>query len=144
MKRFITLFSLALCLVFSNLAHAITFTEGVDNTTTSIVSEQKSTNITVDDIKNLSIKEIEAKSGTKLTWKQKLGLKMAKNKIGKADGDGSTGIGFLLGFLLGLIGVLIAYLAFKDEPKTIKGAWIGFGVLVGLILILTIATLAAV
>ena len=43
--------------------------------------------------------------------------------------EGSIGIGFLLGFFLSLIGVLIAYAL--DKKRTIKGAWIGFLVSIG-------------
>ena len=77
------------------------------------------------DIKKMSIAEVETILGHKLTWKQKLAMKLAKKRGGD---DGSFGIGFLLGFFLGIIGVLIAYFAFEDEAKTRKGSWWGFGV----------------
>jgi hypothetical protein len=75
------------------------------------------------DLKSMSIAEIEAKMGHKLTWKQKLAVKLLRKK----GGDGSFGIGFALGFFLGILGVLIAYFAFDDEEKTRKGAWWGMG-----------------
>ena len=37
--------------------------------------------LTVDDVENLSIKQIEAKSGKKLKFKQKLALKIAKKNL---------------------------------------------------------------
>jgi hypothetical protein len=53
--------------------------------------------------------------------------------------DGETGFhlgGFALGFLLGVIGVLIAYLI-KDEkkPNRVKWAWIGLAIWVGIVII---------
>lgn len=59
-------------------------------------------------------------------------------------GDGSFFGGFALGFLLGAIGLLLAYFAFKDgdHKNRIKGAWWGFGAAAVLYIIL-IATLAA-
>ena len=93
------------------------------------------------DIKKMSIAEMETALGHKLTWKQKLAMKLAKAKGG---GDGSFGIGFLLGFFLGIIGVLIAYFAFEDQAKTRKGAWWGLGVAVLIsIIIIAIAFSAA-
>jgi hypothetical protein len=56
---------------------------------------------------------------------------------------GDTGFhlgGFALGFLLGLIGVLIAYLIKDDyKPNRVKWAWIGFGVGLVLYLIIVLA-----
>ena len=55
------------------------------------------------------------------------------------DGEGQTGFhagGFFLGLLLGLIGVLIAYLINDDKHRNrVKWAWIGWGVIVVLVLI---------
>jgi hypothetical protein len=79
------------------------------------------------DVKKLSVAEMEAKLGHKLNWKQKLAMKMPPF----GDIRGSFGIGFLLG--LTIVGVIVVYVAFKEQPKTIKGAWWGFGV--GLLLI---------
>jgi hypothetical protein len=56
--------------------------------------------------------------------------KKLANVVKKADG--TTGFhvgGFTLGFLLGLIGVLIAYLINDDKKKNrVKWSWIGAGV----------------
>lgn len=147
MKNLITIFSfLMLCLVAVPSSYAMvesstqpTIAAG-DNTNPS----KERTTITMNDIKTLSIKELEAKSGHKLTWKQKLGLKLAKNKLAKDAGEGSVGLGFVLGFLLGLIGVLVAYLAFKEEKKTIKGAWYGLLASLALALIIIVIFVAAV
>ena len=58
--------------------------------------------------------------------------------------DGTTGFhsgGFFLGLLVGLIGVIIAYII-KDEKKKnrVKWAWIGWGVWVVIALILIATT----
>lgn len=142
MKKFITILSfLALCLVFSPMYAAVEYRTSADETTVTVAKQEKDIEITMADIKALSVKELEAKIGHKLTWKEKIGLKLAKNKLKRerADGgDGSFGLGFVFGFLLGLLGVLIAYLAFKGEKKTIKGAWIGVLSIVLLVLLLSV------
>jgi hypothetical protein len=109
-------------------------------------------------LSEISVQDFERISGKKLKFFDKIGFKLGqkklRNKIG-ADGtikskvikkyaekmgsDGESGFhvgGFALGFLLGLIGVLIAYII-NDEKKRnrIKWAWIGFGVAVVLILV---------
>jgi uncharacterized membrane protein YeaQ/YmgE (transglycosylase-associated protein family) len=93
------------------------------------------------DLSKLSIAEIEAKLGHKLTWKQKLAVKLAKAK----GGDGNFGKGFLLGFFVGIVGVILAYVIFEDEVKTRKGAWWGFAInaIIGIIfLVIYIAALS--
>ena len=106
------------------------------------------------DFLNMSAKEIGKKRGKKLKFKERIALGLAKRKIKKAlkkgkseeeikemlasgGGDFHVG-GFLLGFLLGLIGVLIAYIAVKDG---IKWAWIGLGIWVLLWIVLFVGVL---
>ena len=61
------------------------------------------------------------------------------------DGDHSTGFhvgGFLLGFFLGLIGIVIAYVAGGDDDvkrNRAKWAWIGFGAYVVIFLALLLS-----
>jgi hypothetical protein len=67
--------------------------------------------------------------------------KKLNKMLSKGSSDGETGFhlgGFALGFFVGLIGVLIAYVAFSDDNKRnrIKWAWIGVGVSLVLSLIL--------
>ena len=148
MKRLFTI--LALC--FGILMSTNSFAAVVEpaNSQQETVT-QKSQSITIEDIKTLSAKEIEEKIGQKLNWKQKLAIKLTKNKLAKADKaedkpaeiSGGFGIGLLLGFVLGLIGVLLAYLVFKDK-QTIKGSWIGVLGLIVLIILLTVVAAASV
>ena len=61
------------------------------------------------------------------------------------EGSGGSFIGgFALGFFLGAIGLLVAYLAFKDgnHKNRIKGAWWGFGVATILFVFLVAAWVA--
>ena len=148
MKRLFTI--LALC--FGILMSTNSFAAVVEpaNSQQETVA-QKSPSITIEDIKTLSAKEIEEKIGQKLNWKQKLAIKLTKNKLAKADKaedkpaeiSGGFGIGLLLGFVLGLIGVLLAYVVFKDK-KTIKGSWLGLVAVLVLIILLTVVTAASV
>lgn len=148
MKRLFTI--LALC--FGILMSTNSFAAVVESANSQQETvTQKSPSITIEDIKTLSAKEIEEKIGQKLNWKQKLAIKLTKNKLAKADKaedkpaeiSGGFGIGLLLGFVLGLIGVLLAYVVFKDK-QTIKGSWIGVLGLIVLIILLTVVLAASV
>jgi len=111
---------------------------------------------------NISIADLQALTGKKMGFIQRLNFRIAQSKIRKsiaADGTiknkkiakfftqkghaGETGFhigGFALGFLLGLIGVLIAYLINDDFKRNrVKWAWIGWGIFVVLYLILWLA-----
>jgi hypothetical protein len=130
-KLFIFLF---LCLLFASNSYAgiSNLPPANDAATTDVSAEAK---LGIDDLRNLSVKEIEAKIGHDLTWKQKLAIKVLKSKATKAEKHpekpaASTNniIGFLLGLVLSIIGVLITYVAFQGERSTIKAAWIGFAV----------------
>ncbi len=60
---------------------------------------------------------------------------------------GETGFhvgGFALGFLVGLIGVLIAYLINDDYKRNrVKWAWIGFGVFVVIYAVVLVSVLSS-
>ena len=100
--------------------------------------------ITPSEFVNISPKQIQSRTGKKLKFKERMVLKMvqsgAKRQL-KKDGalnfedlsyDFSLG-GFLLGFILGLLGVLIAALGF---PKNVlKSALLGLVIWVGLLLL---------
>lgn len=100
-------------------------------------------NFTVQDFLALSPKKYKELTGKKLSLTQKISLKIAQKKMKKAvknkesidmsssmaeafdTSDFNIG-GFVLGLLLSVIGVLIAYLI--GDTSVIKWAWIGFGV----------------
>lgn len=134
MKKFFTSLFLGLALLLATSSYA-----GISNLPTA--NDAAAANVTedaklgIDDLRNLSVKEIEAKIGHDLTWKQKLAIKVLKSKATKAERHPekpavSTNniIGFLLGLLLSIIGVLITYVAFQGENSTIRSAWIGFAI----------------
>ena len=101
---------------------------------------------------SLTPAKVQEMTGTKLTLGQKVSLKMAQLQVkkqlkkgqdvnmaemGKKAGEGINWLWVLIGFVLGLIGVLIAYLTRegKDDGR-VKGAWIGFGIFMVLWIIL--------
>jgi hypothetical protein len=113
----------------------------------------------------ISLADFQALTGRKMNVVQRINFRMAQNKIRKSiatdgtiknrkiasfftkkGGAGETGFhigGFALGFLLGLIGVLIAYMINDDYKRNrIKWAWIGWGIFVVLYLILIVALLS--
>ena len=108
------------------------------------------------ELSEMNVKELESVTGEKMKFVDKVGFKIAQKKLRNsinADGSfdnrkmdkmaakaiDSSGFhigGFALGFLLGIIGVLIAYLI-KDDLKAqrVKWAWIGFAVILVILLI---------
>lgn len=122
------------------------------NAATSIMPSAQNSNVinTTDPIKEfllLTPKKYEELTGKKMTLTQKLSLKFSKVKIkrdlkrGKqvdlADAKVTSGFsfgGFVLGALLSVVGVFIAYLI--GNRNIIKWSWIGFGVSAAIILVL--------
>lgn len=113
--------------------------------------------ISLQALANIKVKDFELITDQKLKFFDRLAFKAAQKKVRdniNEDGTfnnkrilkalskqrgGETGFhlgGFALGFLLGLIGVLIAYLI-KDDYKSnrVKWAWLGFGIYVVILLI---------
>jgi len=120
------------------------------------------TKISLMELSSFSLKEIEAAKGQKMKFFERLSFKIAQKKLQKKiNADGSfknpkfakkiassyndTGFhlgGFALGFLVGLIGVLIAYLINDDyKSNRVKWAWIGLGALVVLYGIMVLVVL---
>lgn len=113
--------------------------------------------ISLAEFSKLKPKEYEKLANVKLGFFDRIAYRMAMKKLRKGiaeDGtiknkevtklvsgsiDGDSGFhlgGFALGFLVGLIGVLIAYLINDDKKDNrVKWSWIGFAVWVGIILI---------
>ena len=98
--------------------------------------------MSVDDFLTLTPKKYKELTGEKLSLTQKISLKIAQKKMKRAirnneqidsttmanavdTSDFNIG-GFILGLLLSVIGVLIAYLI--GDSSVIKWAWIGFGI----------------
>ncbi len=109
--------------------------------------------ISLMELSRIKIKDFEILRGQKMKFTDRLGFKVIQKKLRdniapdgtldtkkiekafkKQQRGGETGFhfgGFALGFFLGLIGVLIAYLI-KDDYKSnrTKWAWLGLGVIV--------------
>lgn len=105
--------------------------------------------ITLQELSEISLKDFEQMSGQKMNLFGRISFKMAQRELRNSiseDGtinsrkleklalkmkEGDTGFhagGFFLGFLVGLIGVLIAYLINDDKKRSrVKWSWIGFG-----------------
>lgn len=115
-------------------------------------------------LSTINMKDFETMSGRHLNFFDKLGFQAAQRKLKRSinadgtidnkklnkfldQGDHSSGFhvgGFALGFLLGLIGVLLAYVIGGDEDvkkNRAKWAWIGFGLFVVIYVALLIAVL---
>ena len=117
--------------------------------------------INLQELADMKVTDYEKVSGKKMRWINRLEFKLAQRKLRNAineDGtvnnrklammagkkaDGETGFhvgGFALGFLLGLIGVLIAYLINDDKKSNrVKWAWIGLAAIVVIWLIVAVA-----
>ncbi len=99
--------------------------------------------------------KVQEMTGTKMTFGQKVSLKMAQMEVkkqlkkgkevnmaemGKKAGGGINFLWLLLGFLLGIIGVLIAYLTREGtDDNRVKSAWIGAAIWLVLWIILWVA-----
>lgn len=103
--------------------------------------------ISLQELSTISKDDLESMTGRKMNTPEKIAFKSAQRKLKKginnegeitskrmqkmfyADGESGFHLGgFALGFFVGLIGVLIAYLI-KDDYKSnrVKWAWFGFG-----------------
>ena len=115
------------------------------------------TSISLADFSKLSVADYQKLAKVKLGFFDKIAYRKAMRKLNRgisADGtvtnpkitqlvkpvaDGSEGFhlgGLALGLLVGLIGVLIAYLINDDKHSNrVKWAWIGFGVWAAILLV---------
>ena len=115
--------------------------------------------ISLAELSRIKVKDLEAITGTKMKLGDKIGFSIAQKQLrininadgtinnkklnkalAKADGTSDFNLGgFALGFLLSIIGVLIAYLIKGDNHAArIKWAWIGFAVSLVLWLLLSL------
>lgn len=108
--------------------------------------------MTVQDFLALTPKKYRELTGQKMKMSQKISLKISQYKVKKMvkqnkqvdlykmvpgvdTADFNIG-GFVLGLVLGIIGVLIAYLI--GDRSVVKWAWIGFAIWVGIVLLVLI------
>ena len=118
--------------------------------------------ISLFDLSKISVKELQQLTGQKMNFWDRAKFRVAQKKLRdninldgtlnnhniqkalqKQHRGGETGFhfgGFALGFFLGLIGIIIAYVI-KDDYKhnRVKWAWIGFGIALAINLILILA-----
>jgi hypothetical protein len=116
--------------------------------------------ISLQELADMKVADYEKLSGKKMNWIHRMEFKLAQRKLRHSineDGtinnrklaemagkraDGETGFhvgGFALGFLLGLIGILIAYLINDDKKSNrVKWAWIGLAAWLVIFLLLII------
>jgi steroid 5-alpha reductase family enzyme len=152
--RKITILLLAVAFAFSSNAGMIY----VPSNSTDNVKTGKSS--TVDVLSQLDAKsflaltpaKVSEMTGRKMTLNQKINLKLTQRLVKKqlkkgndvnmvemakrADSGSFNWGAAALGFFLGLIGVLIVYLAFKNDKEAArKAGWIGFAVGLALALI---------
>ena len=119
--------------------------------------------ISLQNLANIKVKDFELLTNQKLKFFDRLAFKAAQKKVRENINDdgtinnkkilkalskqrgGESGFhfgGFALGFFLGLIGVLIAYLINDDyKSNRVKWAWIGVGILLVINLVLVLAIL---
>ena len=110
------------------------------------------------ELSEMKVKELEKITGTKMKLVDKIGFKVAQKQLREsidadgsinnkklnkfaakankpAEGDGFHIGGFALGFLLGLIGVLVAYLI-NDDKKSVRVKWAWLGLAAWLVILL--------
>jgi hypothetical protein len=114
----------------------------IGNTPTNLSKEQKLQFMKW--FTSLTPKEYGAIRGKKLNFFEKVSFKLVqyrmKQQLKSAYSDGSDGPnwgGLALGFFLGLLGVLGAYI-FSDDSNFIKWTWIGCGIWIVLVLLIII------
>ena len=159
MKKFFALFMAIALMVTSFAAVGVVTPPPKKATELFIPIGNSGQKISLMDLSYIKVKEYEALSGRDMKMADKVMFKLAQRELRKSispDGtvnskklakvvkkvDSSTGFhigGFALGFLLGLVGVLIAYLL-NDANKSnrVKWSWIGLGALVVLVILLSI------
>jgi hypothetical protein len=105
--------------------------------------------MTVEQVLNLTPKQYEKITGVDLSFKEKMAFSMLKKELKKKDINSTINLeaamaesssdfswgGFILGFLLGLIGVALVHIFSKDKAMR-SASWKGCGVYLILLLLL--------
>jgi hypothetical protein len=156
MRKSILLFA-AICLTVSSFA-SFTLTKPPLKASEVYVPIGKSgEKISLLDLSRIKIREYQEFTGKKMRLMDKIAFKAAQKQLRNSinydgtfnskkiekfmkkrsmAGDGFQAGGFFLGFLLGLIGVLIAYLINDDQKRNrVKWAWIGLAAWIVILLI---------
>lgn len=158
MKKLLLLFT-AICFITSSFA-AFEVKPVAKKASEIFLPVGQDKKISLMELSTITINDFEKLTGKHLNFFDRIGFKAGQKKLRKSisfdgtinnkrlmkftdsEGDHSTGFhlgGFALGFFLGAIGVLIAYLSKSDEDvrrNRIKWAWIGLGAVVVIWLIL--------
>lgn len=132
---------LILAILFGfQLSYAALLPMSADKNANSTVSLNSGETKTVHKkISEMSVKEFEAYTHKKLNFFERIAFKAYKKKL--AWGEDSEGFnvgGFALGFFLGLLGVIGAYIFSKDRNFR-KWTWAGWGAWVAIILVIIAA-----
>ena len=160
MKKLLVAFSAFLILSISFASAPTVITPKALKASAVIIQIGKGKTISLLELSTISRTDLEKLTGKKMNFFQRMAFNGAQKKLQKginsdgvvtnkklqkifdssAEGGFHLG-GFALGFLAGLIGVLVAYLIKDDlKPDRVKWAWIGLAaaVVLGLILFLTV------
>ncbi|MGK2862886.1 MAG: hypothetical protein ACSLE0_13205 [Chitinophagaceae bacterium] len=159
MKKVILLFTV-LCFIGSSFAAFNLEAPAPKANEVYIVVGKNGEKISLLDLSRVKIKDLQELTGKKMKFSDRIGFTLAQKKLRESinhdgtfkqkkiqkffnkAGDGSSGFhigGFALGFLLGLIGVLIAYLINDDKKSNrVKWAWIGLGIVVVIVILASI------
>jgi len=159
MKKLIALFTCVLLLCHSHASSVLLSPPKLNSRDVLVPVGKLGNKISVFELSRISTSDFQQLTGEKMSPFSKFSFKLTQHKLRQninQDGTfsrkamarffgGETGFhfgGFALGFFLGLIGLLIAYLIKDDyKPNRVKWAWIGFGI--GVVISLVIALTSA-
>jgi hypothetical protein len=152
MKHLLRLSLLLITVALFQPTQAFVAPYSVPATSNTEVKPSPFAGMTIKDFLALTPKKYKELTGKKLTLPQKVSLKLAQKKVKRMVRKGQTVDlmqmtsavdtsdfsigGLVLGLVLGIIGVLIAYLI--GDQSVIKWSWIGFAIWVGIVLLVLI------
>jgi hypothetical protein len=158
-KLLIPLVALVLFTITTGFTPTSTYPESIHASSIMIPVGSKGQKISLLELSTISKASLEKLSGRKMNRLQSLAFKVTQRKLQKGinskgelvnkklkyffEPEKQTGFhagGFLLGFFLSFIGVLIAYLINDEKRKNrVKWAWIGCGIYLLFVLLLFFA-----